>query len=94
MRNQAFQALLNNGRSLQERGLTICRSSRTLLDPSESLRISLQTQWATLQRTGPCGWRPVTGSSVLPCGTGVHRKALNKPPLAASREPTRAEPKR
>ena len=42
LRDQAFQALLNNGWRLLYTGLSDDRASVTLLDPSESLQISLQ----------------------------------------------------
>ena len=42
LRDQASQALLNNGWRLLYTGLTDDRASVTLLDPSESLQISLQ----------------------------------------------------
>ena len=42
LREQAAQPLLNSGWTLLYSGLTPLRASVTLLDPSESLQISLQ----------------------------------------------------
>ena len=42
LRDQASQPLLNSGWTLLYSGLTPSRASVTLLDPSESLQISLQ----------------------------------------------------
>ena len=63
LREQATESLRNNGWRLLYKGVTPLRASVTLLDPSESLQISLQIPLSpTTLRTGICGSKPATGN--------------------------------